>query len=203
MTSSRIALALAAGLALAPALAVAQSAAPAAAGAAAAPAAPPSPHVVASGNILSTLQGSGQFTVLIKALGATGLADTLKSAPGLTVFAPTDAAFNALPAARVAALMAPANAPLLQKILTYHVVNLPLDSAKIKGAKGPVPSVEGSKLQLDGSGPVAKVDGADIIQADIRPTNGVIHVIDKVLIPPDVTLPMAAAEPSASAGAGR
>ncbi len=204
MTLLRFALAAGAGLAMLPAAGLAQTAAPAAPAApAAAPALPPSPHLVANGNIVSTLQGSGQFTVLVKALAATGLSDTLKAAPGLTVFAPTDAAFNALPPARVAALMAPANAPVLQKILTYHVVNLSLDSSKIKGAKGPVPSVEGSKLQLDGSGAAAKVDNADIIQADVRASNGIIHVIDKVLLPPDVALPAATADAGGTPYAGR
>ena len=83
------------------------------------------------------------------------------------------------------------NAPLLQKILTYHLVNLNLDSSKIKGAKGPVASVEGGKLNLDGSATPLKVDGADIIQADVRASNGVIQVVDKVLMPTDVSLPMA------------
>ncbi|MEO7026612.1 MAG: fasciclin domain-containing protein [Caulobacteraceae bacterium] len=152
-----------------------------------------SPRVTPNGNIVSTLQGAGNFTILLKALTATGLSDTLKTAPGLTLFAPTDAAFEMLPPTQLAALMAPMNAPVLQKVLTYHLVNLNLDSNKMKGAKGPVSSVEASKLQLDGSGPVLKVNDANIIQADVRATNGLIHVIDKVLAPPDVTLPTASA----------
>jgi len=165
------------------------------------PAVPASPHVVPNGNMISTLQGSGHFTILLKALDATNLTATLKTTPDLTLFAPTDEAFQALPAGQLAELLMPKYAPLLQKVLIYHLVHLNLDSSKIKGAKGPVESVETGKLVLDGSGPVLKVNDADIIQPDVRATNGVIQVVDKVLIPSDVTLPTAsaAATPPASA----
>jgi uncharacterized surface protein with fasciclin (FAS1) repeats len=166
---------------------------PAAAPATAAPTAevPASPGLIPSGSIVSTLKASPHFTILVKALDAANLTPTLNSTPGLTLFAPTDEAFNALPPAELAALMETKNAPILQKILIYHLVNLSLDSSKIKGAKGPVPSVETSKLEIDGSGTPLKVDSADIIQSDVRATNGLIQVIDKVLIPADVTVPMA------------
>jgi len=150
---------------------------------------PASPHVVVSGDIVTTLQGSGHFTTLLKALDVTKLTTVLKTTPNITVFAPTDEAFQALPASQVAFLMKPANLPTLQKLLIYHLVNLPLDAAKIKGAKGPVVSVETSKLQIDGSGDPIKVNGADVIQSDIHASNGYIYVIDKVLVPPDMTLP--------------
>ncbi|MGI8839543.1 MAG: fasciclin domain-containing protein [Caulobacteraceae bacterium] len=207
----------AAGLMTYPLAALAQSAQPAAppttaaAPPAAAPATPPaggaavaaSPHVVANGNIISTLQGSGHFTMLLKALDATNLTATLKTTPDLTLFAPTDAAFAALPPAQLALLMAPRNASVLQKVLTYHLVHLNLDSSKIKGSKGPVESVETGKLVLDGSGPVLKVNDASIIQPDVRVTNGYIQVVDKVLIPADVTLPAAsAAAPAPAAPSG-
>jgi len=159
---------------------------------AAAPAAAPlaaSPNLVASGSIVGTLKGSTHFTILVKALDQAQLTKTLDTTPGLTLFAPTDEAFAALPPALLAKLLAPDNAPILQKILIYHLVYLNLDASKIKGAKGPVPSVETSQLQLDGSGEVLKVNDADIIQADVKTSNGIIHVIDKVLVPPDVTLP--------------
>ena len=165
------------------------------------PTTPASPHVVPNGNMISTLQGSGHFTILLKALDATNLTTTIRTTPDLTLFAPTDQAFQALPAGELAGLLAPKNAPLLQKVLIYHLVHLNLDSSKIKGAKGPVESVETGKLVLDGSGPVLKVNDADIIQPDIHVTNGVIQVVDKVLIPSDVTLPTvsAVATPPASA----
>jgi uncharacterized surface protein with fasciclin (FAS1) repeats len=148
-----------------------------------------SPNLVASGAIYATLKASPHFTILVKALDQAQLSAVLSTTPGLTLFAPTDEAFGALPPAQLAALLTPDNAPILQKILIYHLVNAKLDAAKIKGAKGPVPSVETSQLHLDGSGPVLKVNDADIIQADVQATNGTIHVVDKVLIPPDVTLP--------------
>jgi len=162
---------------------------------AAAPAAPamPSPNLMPKGNMFTTLQGSGSFTILTKALDSAQLSKVLASQPNLTLFAPTDEAFKALPPAELTALMLPDNAQILQKVLIYHLVNLQLDSAKIKGSKGKVPSVEASQLQLDGSGDVLKVDGADIIQPDVRATNGIIQVVDKVLIPPDVTIPSATA----------
>ena len=159
----------------------------------AAPAAsvPASPELMASGDMSATLKASPHFTILTKALDASNLTPVLKSTPNLTLFAPTDDAFNALPPAQLAALMETKNAPLLQKILTYHLVNASIDSAKIKGAKGPVASVEGGKLNIDGSGTPLKVDGADIIQSDVKASNGLIQVVDKVLMPTDVTLPVA------------
>jgi uncharacterized surface protein with fasciclin (FAS1) repeats len=78
-------------------------------------------------------------------------------------------------------------------VLIYHLVHLDIDSSKIKGAKGPVQTVEQSQLQLDGSGPVLKVNDADIIQSDVRASNGIIQVIDKVLVPPGVQLPTVSA----------
>lgn len=173
----------------------AQTAAPAAPPAAEAPAAaanvPASPGLAPSGDMASTLKASPHFTILAKALDASNLTPVLKAQPNITLFAPTDEAFQSLPPAQLAALMETKNAPLLQKILTYHLVNLNLDSSKIRGAKGPVASVEGGKLNLDGSATPMKVDGADIIQADVRASNGVIQVVDKVLMPTDVSLPMA------------
>lgn len=190
----------------APALALAQSAplstAPEAAPAAAAaalsapavtaqttPTVAPAPHLVANGNLVATLKASPDFTILAKALDATNMSSVLSTTPGLTLFAPTDAAFKALPPAELAALLAPKNTALLQQVLTYHLVHLDLDTAKFKGARGPVQSVERQNLQLDGSGTTPKVNDADIIEPDVRASNGLIQVVDKVLIPSDVTLP--------------
>jgi len=153
-----------------------------------------SPNLAPNGSIFTTLKSSGDFTILTKALDAAQLSKVLSSQPGLTLFAPTDEAFRALPPAELTALMQPDNAPILQKVLIYHLVNLSLDSSKIKGSKGQVPSVETSKLQLDGSGTPLKVNDADIIEADVKASNGIIHVVDKVLIPSDVTVPVASAQ---------
>lgn len=161
--------------------ATATPAAPAPAPASAQPAAPAAAKVVANGDIIQTLKLSGQFTTFAKAADATNLTGLLAHQPNLTVFAPTDAAFAALPAGQLDKLMADKAA--LQKLLTYHIVNAPVESAKIKGAKGPVPTVANIPVELDGSEGVLKVNDADIVQADVRATNGIIQVIDKVLMP--------------------
>jgi|SRR5581483_6626572 len=190
--------AVAAALIACPAAALAQGAsegAPAGAPpAAAAPAAPPAhslpsiPKVAGGANIYETLKASGQFTILLKAADQAGLAPILQKYP-VTIFAPTDAAFNALPPDVLAKLMAANDtaANQLQQILKYHLINAQVDASKIRGAKGPVNTVEASPVQLDGSNPEdLLVNNADIIQADVRTTNGgIINVIDKVLIPTD------------------
>jgi len=156
---------------------------------AAAPAAPApaaASPVVAKGDLIQTAEASGQFSTFLKAVGAVNLTSVLKTNQNLTLFAPTDAAFAALPAGQLEKLMLPENGPLLQKVLTYHLINAKVDSTKIKGAKGEVKSVEGSALLLDGSGATPMVDTATITQTDVMATNGVLHVVDKVLIPKDV-----------------
>lgn len=161
-----------------------------------------SPHLAANGNLMTTLKASPDFTILTKALDATNLSGVLAATPGLTLFAPTDEAFKALPPAQLSALLDAKNLPVLQKVLSYHLVHLDLDSAKFKGAKGPVESVETGKLLLDGSGGALKVNDADITQADVRASNGIIQVIDKVLIPSDVNLPTTSAAISPDHPAG-
>jgi uncharacterized surface protein with fasciclin (FAS1) repeats len=171
--------------------AVAQ-AAPAAAGSQIAP----------QGDLLDTLKLSGKFTTFTKGIDATNLAGLIKTNKNLTVFAPTDAAFASIPAAELSALMADKAA--LQKFVLHHVVNAPVDSAKIKGAKGPVPSGAGDQILLDGSDEagVLKVDGATIVQADIRTGSGLLHVVDKVLVAGQGAAdPPAAAAPGADAAA--
>lgn len=168
------------------------SAAPAAPPSAAAPAAPalPSiPKVAGGANIYETLKDSGQFTILVKALDQSGLAQVLEKYPNLTFFAPTDQALNALPPDVLTKLLAPndTSANQLQQILKYHLINAQVDSTKIRGAKGPVNTVENTPVVLDGSNPSdLLVNNADIIQADVRTSNGgIVNVIDKVLIPSD------------------
>jgi uncharacterized surface protein with fasciclin (FAS1) repeats len=171
---------------------------------AATPAAPPAAAapVVAKGDLIQTAQASGQFTTFLKAIGAVNLTSVLKTNQNLTLFAPTDAAFAALPAGELDKLMLPENGPMLQKVLTYHLINAKVDSTKIKGAKGEVKSVEGSPLLLDGSGETPMVDGATITQADVMATNGVLHVVDKVLLPKDIPgLQAAGAESATDASA--
>lgn len=138
--------------------------------------------VKVNGDLLDTLKLSGQFTTFTRGLDATNLAGMLKTNKNLTVFAPTDAAFAAMPAADLARLMTDKAA--MQRFLLHHVVNAPIMSAKIKGAKGPIPSGAGDAILLDGSdeGGVLKVDGATIIQADLQTGSGLLQVVDRVLI---------------------
>jgi uncharacterized surface protein with fasciclin (FAS1) repeats len=154
--------------------------------------------VVAKGDLVETAQASGQFNTFLKAVSAVNLTSVLKTNQNLTLFAPTDAAFAALPAGELDKLMLPENGPMLQKVLTYHLINAKVDSTKIKGSKGEVKSVEGSPLLLDGSGTTPMVDNATIVQTDVMASNGVLHVVDKVLLPKDVPGLQAAATPSAT-----
>jgi uncharacterized surface protein with fasciclin (FAS1) repeats len=203
--------AFAAGDAAAPAAAPATAApAPAAPAAPPAPALPSIPKVIGASDIYATLKGSGQFTLLLKAVDQTGLAPILQRYP-ITMFAPTDAAINALPPDVLTKLMAANDtaANQLQQILKYHLINAQVDSSKIKGAKGSVATVESTPVVLDGANPAdLLVNNADIIQADIKATNGgIVHVIDKVLIPSDspyaaqvAPAPAAPAAPAPPAG---
>ncbi|MEH2169078.1 MAG: fasciclin domain-containing protein [Nostoc sp.] len=130
-------------------------------------------------NIIDTATNNGSFTTLVAAIQAAGLVDTLKGDGPFTVFAPTDEAFNKLPAGTVDALLQ--DIPKLKKILTYHVVSgkvLAADVVKLKTAK----TVEGSDVKIDASNGV-KINDATVATADVAADNGVIHVIDTVLIP--------------------
>ena len=169
---------------------------------AATPAAPAAPgaKLVPNGNLINTLRSSGQFTTFVKALDAVNLSPLLQTSPGLTVFAPTDAAF---PQSKLDSMMGDKAA--LQKTLLHYIINARVDSSKIKGAHGPVPSGAGDQIVLDGTGDMLKADNANIIQPDVMTSNGVIHVIDQLMIPGSVPakLPDQAGEatPGAEAGA--
>lgn len=183
--------------AAAPAPAVAAAPAPAPA-----PAAPAYVPVAANGDIVATLTASGQFKTFLKALDATNLTSVVKTNPNLTVFAPTDAAFAALPAGEVDRLMKPENAPELQSMLIYHIVNAPVTETKIKGAKGPVKTVAGTDLLIDGSTTPFKANSAQILQANVQASNGLVYVVDHVLSPSDPVIAQAKAEiEAAKAGA--
>jgi len=163
--------------------------APAAAPGDAAPAASaPALTIAAHGDIADTLKASGQFTILVKALDATGLTPVLKSAGPLTIMAPTDAAFQALPADQLENLMKPDNAAQLQGILTYHVINAAVPPAKITGSKGPIRTVAGSEVQIDGTGAVIKVNDATVL-GEVGVSNGTIYAVDKVLMAPSAAAP--------------
>ena len=133
-------------------------------------------------DIVDTAVAAGSFKTLVAAVTAAGLVDTLKSAGPFTVFAPNDEAFNKLPAGTVAELVKPENKAKLTAILTLHVMAGKVLAADVAGKKLSPASVQGEHLHVDGTNGVT-VNGAKVIGADIACTNGVIHVIDTVLLP--------------------
>jgi uncharacterized surface protein with fasciclin (FAS1) repeats len=135
-----------------------------------------------SKDIVETAVAAGQFTTLAKALQAAGLVETLKGPGPFTVFAPTDAAFAKLPAGTVENLLKPENRAQLTSILTFHVVPARATASAVSGKVSDVATVQGGKLKVDGTNGV-RVNNANVIQPDVMASNGVIHVIDTVLIP--------------------
>ncbi|MEZ5488742.1 MAG: fasciclin domain-containing protein [Gammaproteobacteria bacterium] len=133
-------------------------------------------------DIVDTAVAAGMFNTLVAAVQAAGLVETLKGDGPFTVFAPTDEAFAKLPAGTVENLLKPENQDQLIAVLTYHVVPGKIMSADIAGQTAQVASVQGSSLSVDATDGV-KVDNATVISADIETDNGVIHVIDSVVLP--------------------
>lgn len=137
---------------------------------------------VKADDIVDTAIAAGQFSTLVAAVQAAGLVDTLKGEGPFTVFAPTDAAFAALPEGTVANLLLPENKDQLVAVLTYHVVAGKVMSADIAGKMMEVDSVQGSAISVNAMNGVM-VDNANVVTADIETDNGVIHVIDAVILP--------------------
>ncbi len=137
----------------------------------------------AVGTIVDVAVANGSFNTLVAAVTAADLAETLSSAGPFTVFAPTDDAFAALPDGLVDALLLPENKDVLVKILTYHVVSGEVMAADV--TDGDVATVEGQTVALSTADGVT-VNGATVIIADVPASNGVIHAIDAVILPPDV-----------------
>ncbi len=134
-------------------------------------------------DIVDTLVAAGQFKTLAAALTAAGLVDTLKGPGPFTVFAPTDAAFAKLQAGTVDTLLKPESKAKLTAILTYHVVAgkvMAADAVKLKEAK----TVNGAMVAVKVDGGNVMINNAKVTTADIEASNGVIHVIDTVLLPP-------------------
>lgn len=131
-------------------------------------------------DIVDTAVNAGSFTTLVAAVEAAGLVDTLKGEGPFTVFAPTDEAFAALPAGTVEALLADPDA--LAAILTYHVVAGKVMSTDLSDGMM-APTVNGADITITTEGGVM-VNDANVVTADIEASNGVIHVIDKVILPP-------------------
>lgn len=149
---------------------------------AAPPAADAAMPAKAQADIVDTAVAAGQFKTLAAALQAAGLVDTLKGKGPFTVFAPTDAAFAALPAGTVDELLKPENKARLVAILTYHVVPGSFPAARVAGMKSAA-TVNGDAVAIAATDGGVTVDGAKVVKADVMASNGVIHVIDKVLMP--------------------
>jgi uncharacterized surface protein with fasciclin (FAS1) repeats len=138
----------------------------------------------ASSDIVDTAVAAGSFSTLVAAVQAAGLEDTLRGAGPFTVFAPTDAAFAALPAGTVENLLLPENRDQLRSILTYHVVSGRVMAADAAGLTE-APTVNGASAPIaPGASGGLTIGGANIVTTDIECDNGVIHVIDAVILPP-------------------
>ena len=133
-------------------------------------------------DIVDTAVGAGKFNTLAAALKAAGLVETLKGEGPFTVFAPTDEAFAKLPAGTVEDLLKPENKEKLTAVLTYHVVAGKAMAKDVAGM-GSAKTVNGKELKLKAYDGKVKVDSATVTTADIAASNGVIHVIDAVLLP--------------------
>jgi len=137
-------------------------------------------------DIVDTAVAAGSFKTLAKALQAADLVDTLKGGGPFTVFAPTDEAFAKLPASALEDLLKPENKMKLKRILTYHVVPGRVSAAevvKMNSAK----TVSGDTIAITASGGTVTVDNARVVKTDIAASNGIIHVIDTVIIPTEKT----------------
>jgi uncharacterized surface protein with fasciclin (FAS1) repeats len=140
-------------------------------------------NVKTNKDIVETAVEAGQFTILAKALEAAGLVDALKAKGNFTVFAPTDAAFQKLPAGTLENLLKPENKEKLKAILLYHVVSKELSAKRVGKLNGrQLVTLQGGLLKIDTSNGV-KINESSVVKADVDAENGVIHVIDTVLIP--------------------
>jgi uncharacterized surface protein with fasciclin (FAS1) repeats len=134
-------------------------------------------------DIVDTAVAAGSFSTLAKALTAADLVNTLKGTGPFTVFAPTDAAFANLPPGTLDNLLKPENKAMLQRVLTYHVVagrTLAADVVTMSSAQ----AVSGDRLSITTNGEALMIGNARVVKADVAASNGVIHVIDAVLLPP-------------------
>lgn len=136
----------------------------------------------AEADIVDTAVAAGKFDTLAAALTAAGLVDTLKGDGPFTVFAPTDEAFAALPAGTVESLLKPENRDKLVAILTYHVVPGKVTSSEVVKLDSAA-TVNGADLDISVDGNSVRINDAKVIMADIGASNGVIHVVDKVILP--------------------
>ncbi|MEM6638236.1 MAG: fasciclin domain-containing protein [Pseudomonadota bacterium] len=134
-------------------------------------------------DIVDIASSNPDFSTLVAAVAAADLVDVLKSDGPFTVFAPTNDAFAALPEGTVESLLLPENKDQLTQILTYHVVPGVATASDLVGMQGTIGTVEGSSLSFNGGGGSVTVGDATVVTPDIQADNGVIHVIDTVLLP--------------------
>ena len=142
--------------------------------------------VAQASNIVETAQEAGSFKTLLAAAQAAGLAGALAEGKNLTVFAPTDEAFAALPAGTVENLLKPENKDKLAAILSYHVVPQKIESSAIASGTSEVATLKkdgDTTITVKKGGSGVTVDEANVVSADIKASNGIIHVIDKVILP--------------------
>jgi uncharacterized surface protein with fasciclin (FAS1) repeats len=144
---------------------------------------PTDPTATTGETIVDVAAANGSFNTLVAAVQAAGLEETLSGEAPYTVFAPTDEAFAALPEGTVEKLTKPENQAALQQILSYHVVEGEVPAAEIQS--GPVGTVEGGDLEVTADAGDVTVNGASVVQPDVVASNGVIHVVDAVLLPPN------------------
>lgn len=142
----------------------------------------PTESATTNETIVAVAASNDSFKTLTAALEAAGLTETLSGEGPFTVFAPTDAAFAALPAGTVEELLKPENKAQLIKVLTYHVV--PGEATSSSLSSGEVKTVEGSSIAVEVSDQGVMVNKAKVVQPDVQASNGVIHVIDQVILPP-------------------
>lgn len=142
----------------------------------------------ADNTVVDVAAGSEDFTILVQAIEAADLAETLASSTPITVFAPTDAAFEALPEGALEALLQPENQDALRQVLTYHVLPQEVPAAAV--TTGDVPTAAGEPLTLvvDEATGMVMVNNAQVIAPDIMASNGIIHAIDQVILPPSLSL---------------
>jgi len=134
-------------------------------------------------DLRARLAASSSHKTLLAAIRQGGQLGTVQSAGPYTLFAPTDAAFAALPPGSERQLFAPENKDQLAQVVRYHMVSGRLTTADLEGEIATPVTLEGARLQIDGIGPQIEVGGATVVRAEIEASNGVIHVIDRVLLP--------------------
>ncbi len=148
-----------------------------------APAAPAAQTPAPAENVIEVLKMHGRFTTLLQALDQAQLTETLATRPRITVFAPTDEVFAALPETERTRLLDPANAQELRNLMLYHVLVADLTPDQIEGARGPIATAGGLEVNIDGTGEAIAIANATVTEPAIGAGNGGIYVIDKLLDP--------------------